>query len=504
MSIYKFNKARVLIPDAKLILKQEGEENIKRDVLVNRFILSSVSEYFTKLFYWNSSPEQLVSEIKKEGCSPKILELIEDAIFPTKEMKVSNVHLFSGLIDSIYAMNVEDYISTQKSEDLLTLLRMCAEYLIEVPYIEILRNFKGSKEGSFENLLLLLEQLDEIKEKNIPWISTWVCDKEELSIIQGIQREEFISKIEYFMDSRMIITCSNGTIAVYNYKSGILLKAIKLDEEISEKVSLSNSLGMLAIVVEGKIVIFLSVNDLMIVAKIEFDQYVHMISFAPNGTILAVALDNVLKFFEVEKLLDFSCKPFNKMKFNVPGRDPINDIAWKDMTCFVAITDGIYKLELDIINKDVTTQKIFDHPEGKGRLNVNVNGSVIIVFSFSDIWIRFLSIEENYKDVFDPLKFEATMLNVVVSPSGTMIAIDFFNDTKIIKEWGTHKTLYRKETLDSLYSFTPENDAVVLAKENILIWYLNSEENSKKPMTFELDLPEDEVVFTVNFFSNNH
>lgn len=500
MDIYKFDDARMHAPDAKLILKQEGREDITRDVFVNRSILSSVSKFFMKLFYWKFLPEQLAAEVERKGGFSQISDSMKDAIFATREMKVLNVNLFSNLIDSIYAKNVENYILAQKSEDALTLLEICAEYLIEIPYIEILKTYKGNKKGSFDHLCFLLGQLEEFNEENIPWISTWISNEDDLSIIQN---EKYANDIKNLIRSKMIITYSDGTIAIYNYKSGILLKMIILDERNIGGASLSNSLGILAVIVKCKTIVFLSVDDLTILGEIKLDRYAYDISFAPNGTILAISFNDALRFFEIERPSDLSYRFLDGMEFNVPSRGTINNIAWKDMICYVATTDGIYELNLDTRHNYMVSYKIFNDPTEQINLHVKINGSMIMVYPKPGGWIKFLSANENYKEVLDPFSFRYFISDAIVSPDGKMLAISHNAEDQIIKKWGTFEIIYKEDFPGYVHSFTPENDAIVVVGKYNLVWYFDGEGILKKTIIIGPKLSGETEVVSIDFIPHH-
>lgn len=468
---------RHTIPDAMLILRQEGKTNVNpAKIYVNRSILSSVSIYFRNLFYWGTSPEKIVEEIKGEKCSSETLDLLRDAIFSVKEMVVKNIDLFSGLIDSIYVMDINSFILKQNCEDALTILEMCLQYFIKVPYIKILKEFEGSKVGCFHHLLFLLDSLEELTEENIPWISAWVSDKSEL---KKIKNKEYVKKIKKFMAKKLIIAGDKGTVAIYDYEDGSMLERIDINEQVSG-ASFSNSLNLLVLAIANVVTIY--DHDLSFVDEFTVKENINKISISPNG-VVAAASKNFITFRDINNY------PATSFKVSISS---VKDIEWSGSNkfCIVSTEKEVKVINLGTGNviRSLHILAEFDAPR------VKANDLFVIVYSENSKKIDIFPMGEfeSFNIKLKPLEFHANVSSVAISLDKFEIAVHLVDDTLLVVDLMSRTTSYSQKSPGFLFSFTPENDGVgLLSSDKVTIQYFDKKFVQITPPMFN----EEKLIF---------
>lgn len=493
MNIETLNETRRDIPDAMLILEQENKKSTKpAEIYVNRSILSAVSEYFRMLFYTRGSSPKKIADGIKEECSPETFNLLRDAIFSIRKMVVKDINLFSGLIDAIYAMDVNSFISKQSCDDALTILEMCHEYLIKVPYVKILKELGGNKNGCFHHLLFLLDSLDEITDENVPWISKWVINEEDLKFIKDEhENEDYIMKIKYFIAKKLILVDDKGTIAIYNYKNGTVVKLINIGGEISG-ASFSNSLDLLALLAAADIVNIYDRN-FSLIDTIKTKGIINKISFSPGG-MLAIVSDSFISFFDINEY------PLIFFKIYIPG---IKDIEWRgsDMFCVVSTKDKVNVIDINDkkVIKSLNIPNDFDVPQIKANeLFVTIyseNSKRIEIF----LWENLQSFNIN----LNPLEFHDNVINVAISPYEFKIAVHLMDGTVLIMDIMSRATLYSQKISGFLFSFTPEGDGLGVISDKITIWYFNTEDPSKEFVQIIPNILDEKNIIFADFMATD-
>lgn len=496
MDFFDFENARTSIPDAEITLIQEKDRSHRKTILVNRFLLVSISKFFKKVFYWHNSPKSITEEA---NTVKNPVEFLKNAVFARKEMVVLDVDLFSELIDSLYAKNTKEFIISKPCKDAFTIMEMCSQADINIPYLEIIKILKGES-NCFKEVLLLLESIDELKEENIALLARWMNEKVDFSVFED---KTFVDKLKKYLTNNILAVWDHGTVGIYNLNDENILSSKKLDIGTIENFSFSKSHRVLALVTESGDLYFVDINDFTKSAKFfEHTGFIYQVSFSSDGNIFAISTDDRIFLYgypSLKSLLSFG--NFYKA---------VDKIAWDPKGDFIAVSAYDLNLQMhDIKIFEVRTGNLIhniDLPRSSVsiKFKISKDGEIMVVVSEDELGISIFS-TTNWERVVDDYKYENQIFDIDISPDGKKILINFTDVYEysytagkvLVIDWENGTEILSKDHyLDGgIDAFTPDGTRILMwleefkTKENKdHIWWIDIKDPNLWPDT--IDLPK--------------
>lgn len=284
--MYNFERLRVY-SDAALLLVEEGNEINREIVSVNKFLLGAVSSYFMEVLYQTTSPTE-VSDERMEQPATKI-----SAEFPTATLTVSNIPLFSSLIDSIYTKKTVPFIRNQTCENRLILLDMCYRFFIDgIPLIKLLKEAEPKK-FCLELFLSLVSRMGLLEADNLSFLLKWFRVDVTNLLEPMIGNKHLLlekMKTSYF---RVMVLGSKGTVSIFNHEKKETTTLKFLYKAIAS--TFLPDLGIMAIACKDKVIRIMRMETLAIETEINLDC--HLLIFSPDGKRLAAITKSTLIFY---------------------------------------------------------------------------------------------------------------------------------------------------------------------------------------------------------------